>query len=152
MKCNKCKTELVDDAKYCHKCGVVVLKRLTFISNGKKKKQTVNILVETLEDIKKEIDSLKNRIETVENRNNETTFIPQPLQPTMPNVQPLITDGTGTWPNGTVWYTTNNSDSITLSSSSGTESITLDNSDSNNTFYSNTSTELIVRTDGNVGI
>ena len=48
MKCSKCKEELVENAKYCHICGTIILRKVSFIANGKKKKNPLNIIIDEL--------------------------------------------------------------------------------------------------------
>ena len=148
MKCHKCKTELIDGAKYCHMCGIVILKRFTFISNEKKQKQIENILIEALKDVKKELDNVKEKVKNIEDKNNTIQPLTIPSQPidTMPQTPQV--PGIVTYPNTSDWYIYNTPDTGHITFGNGTTS-----SDSSDiTFTTNSSSNLFVQTDGNVGI
>jgi len=147
MKCNKCKTELIEEAKYCHECGNIILRKVSFIANGKTRKRELNILVDEIKKLRKETKELKDRIKLLEER----SIIPNTI--TYPSLQQEDSSGTITWPgtitspnaNEPIFYTgtgfTDESDNTT----------TFGNSSANFTINSNSS-NLVISTEGSIGI
>jgi len=96
MKCSKCKTEIVEGAKYCHQCGMIVMGRIAFIANGKRKKRIENLLVEAMKEIKEEVKNLQGKIKDLEEKQNVPLTFPGSI--TIPNNDGVVLDGlvTGT--------------------------------------------------------
>jgi hypothetical protein len=70
MKCKRCQTEVVENAKYCHNCGIVITTKLLFIT---KEMGEENIIAELLDKMSK----LEERLKKLEEKNvNATTTTP----------------------------------------------------------------------------
>jgi len=122
MKCSKCKEELIENAKYCHVCGTIILRKISFIANGKKKKNPLNIIIDELEKSKEEIEELKKKVKTLEEKE---IFPVLGGQGTIPWTQP---GPTITYPGDTI--TVPNTGDITFYTGSGTGNMNLTSDDS----------------------
>lgn len=81
MNCTKCKTELVEKAKYCHSCGAFAENKLSFLSGNKgRKKRLIEALIEKVEELNEKVEELSKVKNTI-----------QPLNPIQPYVYPWST-------------------------------------------------------------
>ena len=73
QNCKRCKVEIIESAKYCHKCGLLLNKKYSFINNEcdnnkimDKLENKLDEAIEEVETLKKEVENLKLELQTVQ--------------------------------------------------------------------------------------
>lgn len=72
MKCKSCQVDLLKDAKFCHKCGTIVMTKFKFIQGCRDKDSLLKKLLAKIEEMMQRVELLEKRPDPIQSQGSFT--------------------------------------------------------------------------------